>query len=137
MFQATYFTVAWNVSYQWIVIMLNLHGFIGYFEGFKEVPYELTIRKPEGMLSTTSLLKKETDDETSSIEIFLANRYFDIIDNPILYAKPNTESFKINDITVTLSVYSPNRVYTAVSLKDRMEKMMRAQKAFLGDVDGT
>ncbi len=116
--------------------MLNLHGFVGYFDGLKEVPYELSVKKPAGLESTTSLIKK-TETDNPSLEVFLAGRYFDVIDNPILYSKPNTESFKINDITVTLSVYSPNGTYTASSLKDRMEKMMIAQKTFLGDVDGT
>ncbi len=116
--------------------MLNLHGFVGYFDGLKEVPYELSVKKPTGLESTTSLTKKtETDDP--NIEVFLASRYFDVIDNPILYSRPNTESFKINDITVTLSVYSPNGTYTASGLRERMEKMMAAQKTFLGDVDGT
>ncbi|WP_273565618.1 peptidase M61 [Maribacter halichondriae] len=116
--------------------MLNLHGFVGYFDGLKEVPYELTFKKPADLESTTSLTKS-IEGADANTETFLASRYFDVIDNPILYAKPNTESFKINDITVTLSVYSPNGTYTAASLKDRMEKMMGAQKGFLGDIDGT
>ncbi len=117
--------------------MINLHGFVGYFDGLKEVPYELIIKKPTDLESTTSLVKKIAKNIDSNTEVFLASRYFEVIDNPILYAKPNTVSFKINDITVTLSVYSPNNVYTAASLKERMEKMMGAQKAFLGDIDGT
>lgn len=116
--------------------MLNLHGFVGYFEGLKEVPYEIMIKKPAGLESTTSL-KKKADVADAGSEIFLARRYFEVIDNPILYAKANTESFKINNITVTLSVYSPNGTYTATSFKERMEKMMAAQKTFLGDIDGT
>lgn len=68
---------------------------------------------------------------------FVAKRYFEFIDNPILYAKPNMEVFQIEDIEVTLSVYSPNGAYKASDLKDRMVDMMVAQKAFLGDVDST
>jgi predicted metalloprotease with PDZ domain len=34
-------------------------------------------------------------------------------------------------------VYSPNAIYKAADLEDRMLKMMTAQKAFLGDVDST
>ena len=118
--------------------MINLHGFVGYFEGLKEVPYELVIKKPAALESSTSLVKKKTPENIdSNTEIFLASRYFEVIDNPILYAKPNTVSFKIKDITVILSVYSPNNVFTAAGLKGRMEKMMGAQKAFLGDIDGT
>ena len=36
-----------------------------------------------------------------------------------------------------LSVYSPSNTLKAADLKDEMEKMMLAQKAFLGDVDVT
>ncbi|MDO6807253.1 peptidase M61 [Zobellia galactanivorans] len=117
--------------------MLNLHGFVGYFGGLKEVPYELSIVRPEALKPTTSLTPKVLEAPVANVDVFSASRYFDVIDNPILYAKPNTETFEINGITVTLSVYSPSGIYSALSLKDRMEKMMGAQKTFLGDVDGT
>ncbi|MEK6152098.1 peptidase M61 [Flavobacteriaceae bacterium 3-367] len=116
--------------------MLNLHGFVGYFKGLKEVPYELTISAPAELKATTSLIQKPDDDDNTT-DVFLADRYFDIIDNPILYTKSEIASFKVNDIVVNLSVYSPNGVYTAESLKASMEKMMGAQKAFLGEIDGT
>ena len=116
--------------------MLNLHGFVGYFKDLKEVPYELQIKAPETLTPTTSL-KQVTTAENTDDDTFLAQRYFDVIDNPILYTKPNEESFQIRDITVNLSVYSPNGVYKAADLKQRMEKMMGAQKAFLGEIDGT
>ena len=117
--------------------MLNLHGFIGYFKGLKEVPYTLNISTPKELKASTSLTKKKEEEENLDIDTFYANRYFEVIDNPILYAKSNTETFQINDITVTLSVYSPTAVYTATMLKDRMEQMMKAQKAFLGEINGT
>ena len=98
--------------------MLNLHGFVGYFEGFKEVAYTLNITVPSGLSATTSLPKMSGPNTTPNLDVFTAGRYFEVIDNPILYAKPNTETFQINDIQVTLSVYSPNSVYTAASLKE-------------------
>ena len=125
--------------------VLNLHGFVGYFKGLKELQYNLTILKPDGLVATTSLnqLPSGTTDfapsggKNTAFDSFSAARYFEVIDNPILYAKPNSETFQINDISVTLSVYSPTGIYTATSLRERMEKMMTAQKTFLGDVDGT
>ncbi|MGF1558154.1 MAG: peptidase M61 [Flavobacteriaceae bacterium] len=117
--------------------VLNLHGFVGYFKGLQEIPYELTITKPAALKSTTSLKEKSLESQSPTTDTFLAGRYFEVIDSPILYAKPNSETFQIKDITVTLSVYSPNGTYTAASLKERMEKMMNAQKTFLGDIDGT
>ncbi|MEP0131600.1 MAG: peptidase M61 [Eudoraea sp.] len=116
--------------------VLNLHGFVGYFEGLKEVPYELIVSSPSDLVPTTSLMKKE--DETNSVtDTFLASRYFEVVDNPILYTKSDTATFVINDITVNLSVYSPNNVYSAADLEESMERMMIAQKAFLGEIDGT
>ncbi|MEH6680531.1 MAG: peptidase M61 [Sediminicola sp.] len=114
--------------------MLNLHGFVGYFNDLKEVPYEIAISSPLDLVPTTSLTKK---NKTEDVDIFTAKRYFEVIDNPILYAKADNESFEISGITVTLSVYSPNGVYKAADLRDRMQTMMGAQKAFLGDINST
>ncbi len=116
--------------------MLNLHGFVGYFNDLKEVPYELFIKVPSELEATTSLSRLGSSGE-AGIDTFGAQRYFEVIDNPIFYGRPNTTEFKINDINVTISVYSPNNVYSANSLKESMEKMMSAQKTFLGTVDGT
>lgn len=117
--------------------MLNLHGFVGYFDGFKEVPYSILINKPADLIATTTLSIEPNRKPDSLWDGFLAKRYFDVIDNPIMYAKPNTESFQINGITVTLSLFSPNNVYKAADLKERMVSMMGAQKKFLGEVDST
>ena len=116
--------------------MLNLHGFVGYFTRLKEVPYEISIMVPEGMVATTSLQRKP---ETAVVgkEIFIADRYFEVIDNPIMYARPNNTSFQISDITVNIGVYSPNDIYKAEDFKDDMEAMMKAQKAFLGEINST
>ena len=116
--------------------VLNLHGFVGYFEGLKEVPYQLIISSPSDLVPTTSLIRRP-DDSKNMTDTFLASRYFEVVDNPILYAKENIASFVINDITVNLSVYSPNDRYAATDLKESMERMMRAQKGFLGEIDGT
>lgn len=116
--------------------MLNLHGFVGYFDGLKEMAYRLEILKPNGLISTTSL-KKKTEDVNGDKDVFVADRYFEVIDNPIMYAKANSETFEINGITVTLSLFSPNGVYKASDLKERMMAMMGAQKRFLGEVNST
>ncbi len=117
--------------------ILNLHGFVGYFEGFKEIPYTILIHKPADLVGVTTLPLEPNRKPDPLWDGYVANRYFEVIDNPILYAKPNKEVFQIKDIRVTLGVYSPNGVYAASDLRERMEEMMIAQKAFLGDVDST
>lgn len=116
--------------------MLNLHGFLGYFAGLKEVPYEIIVDVPGGLVFTTSLETKPGPGQEGK-DTFIADRYFEVIDNPIMYAKPNSASFQINNIKITIGVYSPNNVYKASDFKDRIEKMMRAQKDFLGNIDST
>jgi predicted metalloprotease with PDZ domain len=117
--------------------VLNLHGFVGYFKGFKEVPYELNLNVPQKLTPTTSLVRVGGDKQKLGLETYHARRYFEVIDNPIFYTKHPAESFKVNDITVNLAVHSPNGVYSASDLKGRMEKMMQAQKNFLGDINST
>ncbi|SMG06599.1 M61 family metallopeptidase [Arenibacter troitsensis] len=117
--------------------MLNLHGFVGYFDGLEEIPYSLEISAPDGLEPVTSLVKGVQDVNRPDTDVFVATRYFEVIDNPIMYSDPSTETFQVNDIAVTLSVYSPNGHFTAASLKAGMEKMMRGQKAFLGDINST
>lgn len=114
--------------------MLNLHGFVGYFSGLTEHPYELVIQAPQSLYPATSLPGARTPEGHLR---YTAGRYFDLIDNPIQLTPEAPESFQVGDITVVLSVYSPNRQYKAADFKPSMERMMQAQKAFLGDIDGT
>tara|TARA_R110002050_G_scaffold179118_3_gene312507 strand:- start:172553 stop:174436 length:1884 start_codon:yes stop_codon:yes gene_type:complete len=117
--------------------MLNLHGFVGYFKNLKEVPYEISISHPANLKAATSLIEKNVSPAKADVDTFIAARYFEVTDNPILYAKADIVSFEVSGITVNLSVYSPNGIYSASDLKERMLKMMTAQKAFLGDVNST
>lgn len=120
--------------------LLNLHGFVGYFKDMKEKEYRLQIERPAGLIPGTSLTVDRTmNSETGSskTDIYNMDRYFEVIDNPIMYAEPDTASFKVQDMEVLLSVYSPNKVHSAKSLKPEMEKMIRAQKRFLGDINST
>ena len=120
--------------------LLNLHGFVGYFKDMKEKEYRLQIERPAGLIPGTSLTVDRTmNSETGSsrTDIYNMDRYFEVIDNPIMYAEPDTASFMVQDMEVLLSVYSPNKVHSAKSLKPKMEKMIRAQKRFLGDINST
>ena len=114
--------------------MLNLHGFVGYFEGFQEVPYEISLNPPGSLKPYTSLTPLNTDGGGYA---FRASRYFEVTDNPIQVTDQEAVTIDLEDITVNLSVYSPTRQYSAADLKPAMQKMMKAQKAFLGEIVGT
>ena len=114
--------------------LLNLHSMIGYFEGMKENSYKLRVRSPKDLNAYTSLPAVSTSD---SLDVFDAQRYFHIIDNPILYSKPNAVSFDLDEIKVGLAIHSPSDTHQATAYQPAIEEMMKAQKAFLGDANNT
>ncbi|MFN2261773.1 MAG: peptidase M61 [Psychroflexus sp.] len=118
--------------------MLNLHSVVGYFENMKEKTYKLNIHRPKHLAASASLpVTKQTENETYTTDEFTTSRYFGVIDHPIMYAEPDTTSFDIEGMKVLLSVYSPNNVYSTEDLKPSLEKMVQAQKSFLGEIDNT
>lgn len=114
--------------------LLNMHGFVGYFDNTHNTSYTITIDHPKNLWGATSLIDT---DESATRDVYNVKRYPDLVDSPIMYSEPNYSSFKIGDVDVLISVYSPNNLVTAESLRPSMEKMMVAQKNFLGDIKTT
>ncbi len=114
--------------------LLNLHCFVGYFKEHSELPYLLNINHPSNLIGNTALTDLNTDD---SKDTFSAKRYFEITDNPIMYAPENNAKFKIGNMEILLSVYSPNNIIKAKDLKKQMEEIMQAQNIFLGNINTT
>ena len=115
--------------------MVNNHGFVGYFEDKKqltEIPYKLTILHPADLSGATSLVDT---DKSNTQDVFMASRYFDLTDNPIMYSKADYETFTVDGMEIVFSVYSPNSLHSAKELLPDLEKTMRAQKAFLGSIN--
>jgi len=119
--------------------MLNLHAFIGYFDSLKANSYTLDVIAPSDFMGTSALEKVNTvfTDDNKMVTSYVAPRYFDITDNPMMYGYLDVEEFKVDDINVVLSVYSPNKVHQAKTIKETVYKMMEAQKAYLGDIHTT
>lgn len=120
--------------------VLNLHGFIGYFDSLKTNQYKLDVTGPADFIRTSALQtvnSKTTEDGKNVITSYFAPRYFAITDNPMMYGNLDVEEFKVGDIKIVLSVYSPNKVHSAKSLKETIYKMMQAQKTYLGDINAT
>lgn len=112
--------------------MINSHGFVGYFTDKKDVTYKVTILHPETITGATSL----TDNDSSNTsDLFITQRYNDLVDNPIMYSKPDFTSFTVDGMEILFSVYSANGKHTAKSLSGDLEKTMRAQKKFLGPIN--
>ncbi|MCX7547340.1 peptidase M61 [Xanthomarina sp. F1114] len=120
--------------------VLNLHGFIGYFDSLKNNQYTLDVTAPADFIRTSALqnvAEKMSEDGKTVTTSYFAPRYFDITDNPMMYGNLDVEEFEVGGIKIVLSVYSPNQVHTAKAIGETMKTMMEAQKAYLGDINST
>lgn len=119
--------------------VLNLHGFVGYFTNLEEKEYQLEIKRPQNLIPGTSLSVEPSTNNTgdSKTDVFKVDRYFQVTDHPIMYAEPDTSKFVVDGMEVLIDVYSPNHKYTSKDIEPGIEKMIKAQKNFLGDINDT
>ncbi len=121
--------------------ILNLYAFVGYFDGMKENKYKLFIKHPKNLEASTSIdeIIPENSGENINydVDFFVFKRYADVADSPIMYSDPDRVTFTINGIEILLSVYSPNKIHRASRIMPQMERMIRAQRNFLGDINAT
>lgn len=121
-------------------VMLNLHGFVGYFDILKNNAYQIGINAPVSFNYTSPLQEIKSsisEDGKTKSSTFLANRYFEVTDNPMMYGETEVEEFMVGNIKIVLSVFSPNGIHSATEIKETVNKMMQAQKNYLGDLDST
>jgi len=114
------------------IYMINTHGFIGYIDNMQDVPYQLIVQKPAGFYGTTALVDQDKSDATDTFT--LAN-YAKVTDSPLMYTKPDYITFNAGGMDLVLGVYSPTGKYKAADFKENLEKMVMAQKKFLGDMN--
>jgi predicted metalloprotease with PDZ domain len=114
--------------------MLNMHGFTGYFQDKKDLPYTVSISHSETLWGATSM----TDQDASTTnDVFTTPRYAELVENPIMYAKPDYTTFTVDGMEILIGVYSPTGKVTAESITPEMKTMMTAQKTFLGKINAT
>ncbi|MBC7919815.1 MAG: peptidase M61 [Ferruginibacter sp.] len=112
------------------VFALNTHGFFGYFDGMKNVKYEINVTKPAGFYGSTSLVATES---TPTRDTYATDSYASLTDAPMLYCQPDTTVLKIGGADILVSVYSPNRVAGSRAIADNIQELLTAQKQYLGD----
>jgi len=119
--------------------VLNLHGFIGFFDSLKNNQYKLDVTAPATFKRSSAIqvTGTKTNENGSITSSYFAPRYFDITDNPMFYGELEVEEFQVGDIKIVLSVYSKNKSHSAKEIGETMKTMMQAQKTYLGDINST
>ncbi|GAA4166674.1 peptidase M61 [Chryseobacterium ginsenosidimutans] len=114
------------------IYLVNTHGFVGYIDNMQDVPYQLVIQKPTDFYGTTALVDQ---DKSESTDTFTLANYAKVTDSPLMYTKPDYITFNAGGMDLVLGVYSPTGKYKAADFKENLEKMVIAQKKFLGDMN--
>ena len=115
-------------------VMLNTHCFVGYFTNYMAVPYKLTVLHPAKLWGATSMID---EDSSATKDLFVSSRYSELVENPIMYSKPDYTTFDVDGMEILVAVYSPTGKITAESLTPDMKTMITAQKQFLGNINTT
>ncbi|GAB3819709.1 M61 family metallopeptidase [Pontibacter rugosus] len=109
--------------------LINTFGFIGYFDGMKQLPYELNVKKPQGFYGSTPLKAAVTTDTADKYQI--AN-YVDLADSPLMYNRPDTTVLNLGGTEVLVSVYSPSGRVTSKPIAGTVKNILEAQRSYLG-----
>jgi predicted metalloprotease with PDZ domain len=114
--------------------MINTHGFVGYFDEFNAIPYQVNIIHPAALWGATSMTDTDASDTKDT---FTTSRYATLVENPIMYAKPDYTTFNVNGMDILIALYSPNGSFKAEDISTQMKTTMTAQKNFLGSFNST
>ncbi|MFK7905504.1 MAG: peptidase M61 [Chitinophagales bacterium] len=110
-------------------MVINTHGFFGYFGGMKSLPYEVSITHPENFYGSTGLIPTEVKKD---MDVYWVEDYMRLADAPMMYNEPDTTIVQIADTEVLVSVYSPNKKITSAYLAEGIKELLVAQKEYLG-----
>jgi predicted metalloprotease with PDZ domain len=110
-------------------VVLNNHGFFGYFDEMKNLKYEVNVTRPDNFYGTTGLTTVSTK---GNVDQFTTENYMDLVDAPIMYNVPDTLTFNVGGAEILISVYSKNKAATAKELGVDIKKILELQSEYLG-----
>ena len=125
--------------------VINSSGFFGYFDGLKELEFNVRILRPESFYGSTGMIPVSNNELTGEITMegreftddtrvdhFRTSRYDELVDSPIMYNEPDTVVLSIGGADVLVSSYSPNNEVSAAEIGQTIEEILLAQKDYLG-----
>ena len=109
--------------------VLNTCGIFGFFEGQRNLSFDLEFKKPAGFYAATGLVPYKTGND---VDFFKAGNVDELYDSPIMFSLPDTTSIKVGETDVLIAVYSPKKLINSAYLAKGLTKLLQATKAYLG-----
>lgn len=111
------------------VFVINNNCLFGYFTGGEKWPVRVRIEKPEIFYAATTLLNESGRADRDE---FRAANYRELVDNPILYARPDTVQMQIGNTTVTVACYANSGKQLAPGIARKIRPLLESQRHYLG-----
>lgn len=125
--------------------VINTAGFFGYFEGMKEIPFNLRIVRSNDFYGGTGLipvlpesmkagltLEGIKQDVRREVDYFRVEDYDRLIDSPLMYSQADTAVVKVSNTEVLIASYSPNDKVSAREIANTIHEILAAQSQYLG-----
>lgn len=110
-------------------LVITPNSLFGYFRGYTNLPVELSIRKKINLYPATSLTKCVKPNR----DFFTAKNYHQLVDNPILYAQPDTAHINLSHISVEVACYSNSGKPIAKAVAEYIHPLLISQARYLND----
>lgn len=111
--------------------LINYQLITGYFERFKNTPFQVRVKKPKQLFGSTALHKSI---QSKTVDWYASKNYAELIDSPLLYAKADTTSFYVGNSKFDISVYSQTGHTTSKKVKPALKKIITSIKAYYGNL---
>lgn len=108
--------------------VINAAGFFPYVDGVQKKKYGIMVKKPAELLGSSSLEIIRLND---TLDSFQARDYDELVDNPVLYAHPDTASFVVAGTTVTIACAHPSIRGIASRIAPNVRKICETVGRFL------
>ncbi|MES2838414.1 MAG: peptidase M61 [Bacteroidota bacterium] len=109
--------------------MFNNHAIFGYFKQNENLPIELKVNKPSGFYGATSTLNS---GDNKLNDVFNYKNYHELVDSPILYAKPDTATFYVGKTKVLVALYDEGLKVNAKFLAEQVKPVLQAASNYFG-----
>jgi predicted metalloprotease with PDZ domain len=111
------------------LFMINNNSVFGYIKGYEKTPYQIRFSKPASLVGVSSLKLLESSDTSV---LFAAGDYGELVDNPLMFAPPDTTSILLDEVKVTVSAYSTSGKKISPRIAAEITPLLKLQKAYLG-----
>lgn len=110
--------------------IINNNCLFGYFRGYTDKGFQISMNKSSGLYAATSLINTSKEPQQ---DIFVTSSYHELVDNPIMYSKPDTAIISLPNIKVEVACFSSSGRAIAKDIAKHIKPLLINQTAYLNN----